>query len=152
VAQAAWGSLGHETGCALGVALATGKRPFVIAGDGGFRMVCQELSSMAAQGVNAVIFVMSNDAYAIEQAFVNIDAFKPTGQFAAFDLLPAWDYAALARAFGAQGYRAKTVADLESILTTVNGLTGKPALVEVVIPQKDLAPQLARLAAPPPSV
>ena len=25
-----------------------------------------------------------------------------------------------------------------------------PALVEVVIPEKDLAPQLARLAAPPP--
>jgi indolepyruvate decarboxylase len=36
VAQAAWGSLGHETGCALGVALGSGKRPFVIAGDGGF--------------------------------------------------------------------------------------------------------------------
>src|SRR5207302_2897226 len=49
VAQAAWGSLGHETGCALGVALGSGKRPFVVAGDGGFRMVCQELSSLAAQ-------------------------------------------------------------------------------------------------------
>jgi indolepyruvate decarboxylase len=40
VAQAAWGSLGHETGCALGVGLSTGKRPLVVAGDGGFMMVC----------------------------------------------------------------------------------------------------------------
>ncbi|MEY2442849.1 MAG: indolepyruvate decarboxylase, partial [bacterium] len=47
VSQAAWGSLGHETGCALGVALASGKRPIVVAGDGGFRMICQELSSLA---------------------------------------------------------------------------------------------------------
>jgi len=77
VAQAAWGSLGHETGCALGVSLASGKRPLVVAGDGGFRMVCQELSSLAYQKCNAVVFVMSNQAYAIEQAFVDIKAFTP---------------------------------------------------------------------------
>ena len=40
---------GHETGCALGVALGSGKRPVVVAGDGGFMMVCQELSSLARQ-------------------------------------------------------------------------------------------------------
>ena len=150
VGQAAWGSLGHETGCALGVALATGTRPYVVAGDGGFRMVCQELSSLAAQKCNAVVFVMSNDAYAIEQAFVDINAFTPTGQFAPFDLLPAWDYPALAKAFGARGYRVQTVGELANVLTELQGVTDAPALVEVVIPQKDLAPQLARLAGAPP--
>lgn len=149
VGQAAWGSLGHETGCALGVALATGTRPYVVAGDGGFRMVCQELSSLAARKCNAVVFVMSNDAYAIEQAFVDINAFKPDGEFAPFDLLPAWDYPALAKAFGAQGYRVRNVGELEDALTELQGLQDVPALVEVVIPQKDLAPQLARLAEPP---
>src|SRR5207237_9446838 len=99
VAQAAWGSLGHETGSALGVALGSGKRAYVVAGDGGFRMVCQELSSLAARKCNAVVFVLSNDVYAIEQAFVDIEAFTPTGQFAPFDELPPWDYAALAQAF-----------------------------------------------------
>src|SRR5205085_2039305 len=103
VAQAAWGSLGHETGSALGVALGSGKRPWVVAGDGGFRMVCQELSSLAYRKCNAVVFVMSNNAYAIEQAFVDIKAFTPNGQFATFDELPPWDYAALAQAFGARG-------------------------------------------------
>ncbi|HEU5003858.1 MAG TPA: thiamine pyrophosphate-binding protein [Actinomycetota bacterium] len=152
VAQAAWGSLGHETGAALGVAVGTRTRPFVVAGDGGFRMICQELSSLAAEGCNAVVFVLSNDAYAIEQAFVDLSAFQPGGEFAAFDLLPTWDYAALAQAFGAQGYRAATAAELDAVLAEVQGLTGVPALVEVVIPQKDLAPQLKRLAeAPPPT-
>jgi indolepyruvate decarboxylase len=150
VAQAAWGSLGHETGCALGVALGSGKRPFVVAGDGGFRMVCQELSSLAYQKCNAVVFVMSNEVYAIEQAFVNIDAFTPDGQFAPFDVLPSWDYGALAQAFGVKGYRVTTVEELQTALVELKDLEGVPALVEVVIPQKDLAPQLQRLAQTPP--
>jgi indolepyruvate decarboxylase len=150
VAQAAWGSLGHETGCALGVALGSGKRPWVVAGDGGFRMVCQELSSLAYRKCNAVVFVLSNDVYAIEQAFVDIKAFTPEGQFAPFDVLPSWDYVALARAFGAKGYRVSTVAELRAALADVKGLEDVPALVEVVIPQKDLAPQLKRLAETPP--
>ncbi len=149
VAQAAWGSLGHETGCALGVALGSGKRPFVVAGDGGFMMICQEISSLVRQQCNAVIFVMSNQVYAIEQAFVDITAFEPNGEFAPFDILPTWDYLALATAFGAQGYRVQTVAELQNVLTQVQRLTNVPALVDVVIPQKDLAPQLKRLAEPP---
>ncbi|GAB3222209.1 alpha-keto acid decarboxylase family protein [Spirosoma arcticum] len=149
VAQAAWGSLGHETGCALGVALGSGRRPFVVAGDGGFMMICQEISSLVRQQCNAVIFVMSNQVYAIEQAFVDITAFEPDGTFAPFDVLPAWDYRALATAFGARGYRVQTVDELQHVLTQVQGLTNVPALVKVVIPQKDLAPQLRRLAEPP---
>jgi indolepyruvate decarboxylase len=134
----------------LGVALGSGKRPWVVAGDGGFMMICQELSSLARAGVNAVVFVMSNKGYAIEQAFVDIKAFTPEGEFAPFDVLPAWDYVALAKAFGAQGYSVETEAALAAALEAIKGLEGVPALVEVVIPEKDLAPQLARLAAPPP--
>lgn len=150
MAQAAWGSLGHETGAALGVALASHTRPFVVAGDGGFRMICQELSSLAAERCAAVVFVLSNDAYAIEQAFVNLSAFQPDGSFAAFDLLPAWDYRALAQAFGARGYRVTTVGELGTVLGELAGEADVPSVVEVVIPQKDLAPQLKRLAETPP--
>ncbi len=152
VAQAAWGSLGHETGCALGVALGSGKRPLVVAGDGGFMMICQELSSLARAGCNAVVFVMSNKGYAIEQAFVDIKAFTPEGAFAPFDVLPAWDYLALAKAFGVAGLRVETTDELAEALAALKGLKDIPALVEVVIPEKDLAPQLARLAAPPPQL
>lgn len=149
VAQAAWGSLGHETGCALGVALGSGKRPLVVAGDGGFMMVCQELSSLARQNSNAVVFVLSNEGYAIEQAFVDINAFKPGHEFDDFDKLPSWDYEALARAFRVRGYRAETVEELQKMLPEIMASTDVPCLVEIVIPQQDLAPQLARLAGAP---
>ncbi len=105
--------------------------------------------SLARQKCNAVVFVMSNQAYAIEQAFVDLNAFSPEGKFAPFDLLPAWDYLALAKAFGANGYRAETRKDLRTVLAKVKDLENIPALVDVVIPQKDLAPQLARLAKTP---
>jgi indolepyruvate decarboxylase len=148
VAQAAWGSLGHETGSALGVALATGKRPLVVAGDGGFMMICQEISSLVRANVNATVFVMSNHGYAIEQAFVDLNAFKPGGEFAPFDDLPVWDYLALAKAFGARGVRVKNMAELRKLLEELPKLDG-PTLVEVAIPKHDLAPQLARLAGAP---
>ena len=152
VAQAAWGSLGHETGAALGVALGTGKRPLVVAGDGGFMMQCQEISSLVRASTNAVVFVMSNRGYAIEQAFVNLNAFEPGGEFAPYDLLPAWDYKALAQAFGARGVRVTTTTELLAFLATLSKPTAEPTLVDVVIPQHDLAPQLRRLAEPPPTL
>ena len=147
-AQAAWGSLGHETGCALGLALGSGKRPLVVAGDGGFAMMCQELSSLVRANIPAVVFVMSNEAYAIEQAFVDITAFEPGYAFAPFALLPKWDYAALAQASGLQGFRVGTVGDLRPVLESVSEMK-KLALIQVVIPQNDLAPQLKRLATDP---
>lgn len=149
VAQAAWGSLGHETGAALGIALGSGRHPWVIAGDGGFMMICQELSSLVCAGVDATVFVMSNRGYAIEQAFVDITAFEPGGQFAAFDELPQWDYPALAQAFGARGLRAETVATLQALLPTLSKPGSGTTLVELVIPPHDLPPQLRRLAQSP---
>jgi len=149
VAQAAWGSLGFETGCALGIELATGARPIVVAGDGGFMMIWQEISSLVMQKSNAIVFVMSNGGYAIEQAFVDITAFTPQGSYAPFDLLPAWDYSALATAFGAKGYVVQTVGELQDLLKVLKTRTAVPSLVQVKIPLKDLAPQLKRLATTP---
>lgn len=144
VAEAIWGSLGHETGCALGVAMGGARRPIVVAGDGGFMMMCQSLSTLVRNRINAVVFVMSNEVYAIEQAFVDITAFQ-TGHFAPFDVLPSWDYPALAQGFGAQGHTISTLGELRTLLPQ---LLDSPhtTLVQVVIPRTDLAPQIAALA------
>ena len=149
VAQAAWGSLGHETGCALGVGLGSGKRPLVVAGDGGFMTICQEVSSLVRARSNAVIFVMSNRGYAIEQAFVNLKGFEAGGMFAPYDVLPAWDYLALAQGFGARGVRLSTATELMDFLEQLSLPTAGPTIVEVIIPERDLAPQLKRLAESP---
>lgn len=147
LSSAAWQCIGFETGAASGAQLGSGKRAWCIAGDGGFMMVCQSLSTLARNKLNAVIFVMSNQVYAIEQVYVDISSFEPgpEHQFDTFDLLPEWDYLALAKAFGARGYRATCVDDIPRILAELQTLTDQPALVEVVIPQKDLPRQMYRL-------
>jgi indolepyruvate decarboxylase len=145
--SAAWQCIGFETGAASGAQLGSGKRAWTVAGDGGFMMVCQSLSTLARNKLNAVIFVMSNGVYAIEQVYVDMTAFEPGPQhkFDAFDILPRWDYMALAKAFGATGYRAETVTELKGVLKELKKKTDRPSLVEIVIPEKDLPAQMRRL-------
>jgi indolepyruvate decarboxylase len=97
---------------------------------------------------------MSNRGYAIEQVFVDLNAFKPGGKFAPFDDFPTWDYGSLANAFGARWMRVERIEErieeLRHLLKDLPGLDG-PTLVEVVVPKHDLAPQLARLAGASPA-
>jgi indolepyruvate decarboxylase len=145
--SAAWQCIGFETGAASGAQLGSGKRAWTIAGDGGFMMVCQSLSTLARNNLDAVIFIISNGVYAIEQVYVDITSFEagPQHKFDAFDILPKWDYMALAQAFGAKGYRATTIKELKTVLRQLKKRSTKPALVEIVIPQKDLPGQMKRL-------
>ncbi len=147
ISSAAWQCIGFETGAASGAQLGSGKRAWAIAGDGGFMMVCQSLSTLARNKLNAVIFVMSNAVYAIEQVYVDITSFEPGPQhrFDTFDILPQWDYLALAKAYGARGFRVTSVDELDHTLHALQSLHDQPALVEVVIPQKDLPRQMYRL-------
>ena len=146
ISSAAWQCIGYETGAALGAQLGSKKQSWTIAGDGGFMMICQSLSTLAKYKVNSVIFVMSNQVYAIEQVFVDVDAFCPNGTFDTFDNLPKWDYMALATAYGANGFKAGTIKELESVLHKLKTVkTDKPTLVEIVIPGKDLAGQMKNL-------
>jgi indolepyruvate decarboxylase len=147
IGSAAWQCIGFETGAAAGAQLGSGKRAWTVAGDGGFMMVCQSLSTLARNNLNAVLFVMSNGVYAIEQVYVDLSSFEPGPQhkFDAFDILPKWDYLALAKAFGAKGYRVQTVSELNAVLHELKTATRQPSLVEVVIPEKDLPGQMRRL-------
>jgi indolepyruvate decarboxylase len=147
ISSAAWQCIGFETGAALGAQLGSGKRAWTVAGDGGFRMVCQALSTLAHNHANAVIFVMNNGVYAIEQVYVDIKSFQAGNEhkFDAFDILPTWNYKGLAEAFGTNFYKASTVRELNEVLNQLKKPTQLPTLVEVVMPQKVLPQQMLRL-------
>ncbi len=145
VGDAAWGSLGHETGCVTGTSMASNKRSMVVAGDGGFMMMCQALSTVTRNKLDAVVFVMSNGVYAIEQSFVDVCAFTPDGKLAPFDVLPKWDYLSLAAAYDMPGYQVKNCEELYRTLQVLQSYPEQSALVEVLIPEHDLAPALEDL-------
>ena len=116
-------------------------------------MICQAVSTLAKYKLDSVIFVMNNGVYAIEQVFVNIDAFEKGSEnkFDEFDILGKWDYMALAKAYGAEGHRVNDVDSLHEVLMKISVRAPeelrKPILVELMIPEKNLPGQMARFGA-----
>lgn len=61
-------SMGYAVPAALGAQMNKKRlRPVVFVGDGAFQMTGQELSTIAAQGLNPIIFVLNNKGYSTER-------------------------------------------------------------------------------------
>jgi acetolactate synthase-1/2/3 large subunit len=56
-------SMGCDLPAALGVAVATGRRTYCIAGDGSIMTNIQELQTLSARGSDVVVFLLNNDGY-----------------------------------------------------------------------------------------
>ena len=113
--QAAWGSIGYAVAGAIGAGIAAGRRPIVLIGDGGFQMTCQALMALSREALGAVVLVVDNGIYGIEQALVDLEPFrKPSAKFKAYNELPRWDYVKLAEAMGGLGIMAKTMGQIRA--------------------------------------
>ncbi|MFI8194158.1 aminotransferase class I/II-fold pyridoxal phosphate-dependent enzyme [Streptomyces sp. NPDC085946] len=67
IGQPLWCSIGYTLPAALGAALADrSRRPVLVIGDGALQMTVQELATIAAQGLDAVVVVLDNAGYTIE--------------------------------------------------------------------------------------
>jgi indolepyruvate decarboxylase len=101
ICNAVWQAIGYSVGAAVGVGVAGGRRPLVICGDGGFQMTAQSLSTMVREKMNAIVVVLDNGLYGIEQwilassYFRNSNA-KPTPHLG----LDRWNYADMAKSMG----------------------------------------------------
>ena len=156
VAQLAWAAIGYGVGATTGVTLANElvgrtRRTVTITGDGAFAEALNALGTMAQLGQDAIVFVMDNRVFGVEQWLINADAFCPPpnpSAFAPLAMVPQghiWDYVKLAEGFGGQGFSVTTNAELSAVLkkiTTppVNPVTGRPTftLVAVRLPEKSL--------------
>ena len=149
VSQAAWGAIGYATAGAIGVGLGSGKRPVVVIGDGGFQMTCQSLSALKLAVPGAIVLVVDNAIYGIEQALVDLSPFPPdgTGSIRSYNNIPGWDYAKLAQAMHGTGYRAETVPELHAALEKVKPRKKDLSVISVKIPKLDLPDPIRRLAA-----
>ncbi|MEA1652112.1 thiamine pyrophosphate-binding protein [Nitrospirillum sp. BR 11164] len=147
VSQAAWGAIGYASAAGFGLSVADpAARPVVFAGDGGFQMVAQTISSMAHYGRNPVVFIMENAIYGIEQALTNSATYTEDQPFNAYNKIPKWEYAEFARALGAKAARVATLEHLEAVLAEVKEDRGHVWLVQVVLPERDIPSEILRLA------
>jgi len=152
ISQAIWMSIGYSLGASVGASVASDKRPVVFVGDTGFREGPQVLSTLARYNLPAVICVMSNAFLGIQQFLTGPGFYNQNEEPDYFNVIPSWDYGALATAFGVKFFQIKTVGQLESALGEVAEENVKPCLLEVVLDPKDLpdsvADALPRLAPP----
>jgi thiamine pyrophosphate-dependent acetolactate synthase large subunit-like protein len=131
-----WGSVGGALPMALGAKLARPDCPVLCAsGDMGAMCNLGELETAVREKIPVVQVVFNDQGLGNERAFQQEHY---GGRLYAVDYKNP-DFGALARVFGAHGEQVRKPGDLESALQRALA-SGKPAVLDVMIDQKTLAP------------
>ena len=124
------GTMGFGMGAAIGGCIANGRKPTVlITSDGSFGMNLTEMATAVSQELPLVIVLMNNGVLGMVRQWQTLFYDKRSSQTT---LQRKTDFPLLARAFGANGYTAESLAALEDIVG--NRLDGKgPCLIDCKI-------------------
>lgn len=135
-----WASVGGSFPIALGAKLAQPNRPVLCAsGDMGAMCNIGELETAVRENIAVVYVVFNDQGLGNERAFQN-EHFG--GRYFAVDYKNP-DFGALARVFGAHGEQVTRPQDLEPAIQRAFA-SGKPAIIDVMIDQNNLAPVVHR--------
>jgi len=140
IAQSSYSAIGYIGPAATGICLAkdNAQRVMVFAGDGGFQMTAQCLSTQARFGLNPIIFVINNGVYGVEQWLADASVFHTDKPFYGSCVLQPWNYSKLAEVFGCQGWKVGTYGELGDAMKGALANTGGPSIIEVVVAGKSI--------------
>ncbi len=113
VSSGGLGTMGFGIGAAIGAAFGTKERSVLVTGDGSFGMCLQELATAVTYNVPVVILIMNNGVLGMVRQWQTLFYNK---HYSNTVLDRKTDFAALARAFGADGESVSTVDDLDAAL------------------------------------
>jgi acetolactate synthase-1/2/3 large subunit len=124
------GTMGFGTGAAMGIQFALPKARVVhIAGDGSFRMNCNELATIQHYNLPIVIVVVNNGTLGNVRLWQKLFYSK---RYSATTLDFGPDWVKLADAYGIQGYRAKNETEFEQVFKKAFA-SGKPAVIDAKV-------------------
>ena len=107
-----FGTMGFGLGAAIGAQTAhPGKRVFHITGDGCFRMNCHELATVEHYNLPIITVVFNNGTLGMVRQWQNLIYNK---RFSETTLDRGPDFVKLAEAYGLKGFRATTMAEMET--------------------------------------
>jgi acetolactate synthase-1/2/3 large subunit len=110
------GTMGFGFPAAIGAKVACPDRPVVdIAGDGSFRMTEQELGTSVTEDIPVIVIVLNNSVLGMVAQWQRM-FFK--GRYSAVKLGSIPDFVKLAEAYGAQGLRARSIAEFSKAVKT----------------------------------
>src|SRR5262249_22819031 len=122
----------------IGAAVATGRRPHVLVGDGVFQMPGWELGSCRRYGLDPIVVLLNNCSWEM------LRAFEPESTFNDLD---DWHFAEIAPALGGTGERVTTRRELAAALERAIAALGRFSLVEAMLPRGATSDTLARFVA-----
>ncbi|MBQ5400240.1 MAG: acetolactate synthase large subunit, partial [Treponema sp.] len=124
------GTMGFGTGAAIGIQFANPERRVVhIAGDGSFRMNCNELATISHYGLPLVIVVVNNGTLGNVRLWQKVfygERYSAT----TLDFGPDW--VKLADAYGIQGFRATNAEEFEKVFAEAFK-SGRAAIIDAKV-------------------
>ena len=111
------------------------KQVVAILGDGDFMMTLQDLETACREGIKVRVLVINDNMYRV----LNIRQRVQCGGRVLGTCHGNPDFAALARSFGAAGFRLEKVEDIKGVLAEALAAPGV-AVVDVIIDPEDLPP------------
>ncbi len=123
------GTMGFGLGAAIGASVGTGKKTVLITGDGSFGMNLNELATAVSISAPVITVIMNNGVLGMVRQWQTLFYDK---HYSNTVLDRKTDFVKLAEAFGADGYRAATVAEFEKAFKTAFE-KGKPAVIDCLI-------------------
>ncbi|ANL57153.1 MULTISPECIES: alpha-keto acid decarboxylase family protein [Rhizobium] len=140
IVQSSYSAIGYIGPAATGVSLAkqAKQRLLVFAGDGGFQMTAQCLSTQTRFNLNPIIFVMDNGIYGVEQWLADASVFHGNTPFYNSCILHRWNYSKLAEVFGCRGWKVDTYGELQDAINAAKENLNSPSIIQVVVPQRSI--------------
>lgn len=140
--------MGYEISGAFGVKLAWGDRDvYAMVGDGAFIMLHSEFVTAVQEHKKIVVCVFDNASYGCinnlqngqgnatlctELRYRNPETGRHDGKFMSVD------FAGIARAYGAQGFRVTTMKELDAALKAAREVKDQPVLIDIKVMPKSM--------------
>ena len=132
VAPGYYATMGFAVPAALGVEIASGRRPVVLVGDGAFQMTGPEISHAPVYGCAPIVVVFNNTRWEMLQAFFPEASYNAT---------VAWPFAELAKLWGGGGCIVRTPGEFSRALAGA-WQSDRFSVIEVPLAPGDVSPIL----------
>lgn len=128
------GTMGFGLGAAIGAQVGNPEKTIIhIAGDGSFKMNAIELGTVSKYSLPLKTFVFNNNALGMVRQWQRLFCNE---RFSETDGDDSVDFVKLAAAYGIEGFRVRTVTELESVLERIKDMR-RPVLVDCIIDHDD---------------
>ncbi len=131
----AHGAMGFSLPAAIGAYYAIGKEVLCFTGDGGFQMNIQELQWIVRENIPIKIFVMNNDSlgmiYQVQEAYLEGRKIGTALKYG----FSSPSFSKIAAAYGIVSFLVGTETELEEAVKWCIKEKGRPALVEIMLPE-----------------